>query len=323
MGSLLVHSCCETDFEVTRPADPTPIVYCVLNQAGPVQKLRITRSYVSINGSIPPHIDSILYKPAIPAALEQMTGDRVEVRALFNPVMVEKDSGFFPNNEHWTYETNMTVYPGKEYRLIIYLDDYERIIYSRCQSVDRFIITNPVYPELREIHLQTEHNPQFLWTRSNHAGIYQLGYTLHYEEIIAENSWEKEIDIPLRFTFQSENIGNLYSQSINSTLFYQKLAGLMPSDPTIFRKFLSIDAFVVSGGAELAYLVQLQSAGQTFSLMEYSNIMNGIGIFSSSITERINGFKLTDQTIDSLAYGQYTYDLNFADRTGTRQGGGK
>jgi len=81
---------------------------------------------------------------------------------------------------------------------------------------------------------------------------------------------------------------------------------------------LSLDAFVICGGAELAYLIQNQQGGQTFSLMEYTNIHKGFGVFSSSSQEMKRGFKINDQSLDSLAYGRYTKQLNFTDRFGSR-----
>jgi hypothetical protein len=81
-----------------------------------------------------------------------------------------------------------------------------------------------------------------------------------------------------------------------------------------------VDAVIISGGEELGYYMQLQEGGQTFSIIDYSNIKNGFGIFSSQVVRKINGFRLTEQSIDTLAYGVVTKKLNFVDRTGSRRG---
>ena len=45
----------------------------------------------------------------------------------------------------------------------------------------------------------------------------------------------------------------------------------------------------------------------------FTNIVNGVGIFSSRFRQEINGKSLTDHSIDSLAHGIYTRNLGFDD----------
>ncbi len=312
---------CETELDVIAPADPTPVVYCVLNQDSTFQYLRLSKSYIVEDGTVPPgNSDSILFPGSTRIAVEEIIGGEVTKRAFFSPVNVVKDSGFFPRTEHWVYRAEFKVRPETDYRLIIYLDKLDKIVYSSCYSVGDFEIVNPLYPEVRYIHMLPDHNLSFYWTKSLNAAIYQLGFMMHYLEISPETTVEKEILIPLKSIFYLETRDNLFSYPINSTNFYSYLAETLPADPTILRKCLDIDAVVLSGGEELGYYMRIQEAGQTFSLIDYTDIVNGIGIFSSEVTRKIKGFNLTEQSIDSLAYGQVTNKLNFVDRTGTRKG---
>lgn len=323
--SLVFLFSCETEIDVFREKDTTPVVWCLLDQDQEIQTLRLSRSYVSFQASIPPDSpDSVLLSQAIEIALEQVNGDIVEKRAFFEAVEIEKDSGFFPSSIHWIYQTDMMILPDTEYKLIIYHENEDKIVYSTCTTVTPFDIANPKYPELREIQFHTSHNPQFYWTRSENAGIFQMGYIFHYDEFSGDFFDSKELELSFNTTFVTDNSANFYNQSINSNQFYIKLKEALPADPGILRRFKSMDAFIVSGGQELAYLIKTQTGGQTFSLMEFTNIYNGIGVFSSRMSRRITGFKITDQTLDSLAYGRYTNDLNFLDRNGVREeGGGK
>jgi len=324
--SILLICCliaCEADIDVFREQDTTPVVWCLLDQDQDVQTLRLSRSYVSYQASIPPGSpDSVLLDLATDIVLEQVNGNIVEKRAYFEPVEIVKDSGFFPYNIHWIYETDMRILPDTEYKLIVYHEADDRIVYSTCTTVTPFTIENPKYPAMREIQFQSTHNPQFYWTRSKNAGVFQMGFILHYEEFSGESLEYKELEMSFNTTFVPDNSANFYNQSINSNQFYIKLLEELPVNPGVLRRFNHIDAFIVSGGEELAYLIKIQTGGQTFSLMEYSNIYNGVGVFSSRLSRKIEGFQLTDQTIDSLAYGSYTYDLNFLDRNGVREEGG-
>ena len=317
----IIFTGCETEINVIAPADPTPVVYCILNQDSTMQYLRLSKSYIVDDATIPPgSSDSLLFARATKVAVEEVINGKVTRRAYFTPMEIRKDSGFFPR-ENWVYRAEFTVKPETDYRLVIYLDNTDKIIYSTCYTVGDFQIVNPVYPEVRYIHMLPDHNLTFYWTKSLNAAIYQLGFVMHYMEISESEAVEKEILIPLRSIFYLQPNDNLFSYPINSVNFYSYLAQKMTVNPGLLRQCLKIDAVIISGGEELGYFMQIQQNGQTFSLMDYTNIQNGIGIFSSQVVRRINGFSLTEQSVDTLAYGQFTNSLNFVDRTGTRRGG--
>lgn len=320
---MLILGSCEADIDVFEEGDPTPVVYCILNQDKPVQSLRLTRSYNSYRASVPPDSpDSIRFMEAIEVALEQVDGNIVEKKAFFELVSIQKDTGFFPTTEHWIYQTDMNILPDKTYKLIIYLKETDRIIYSTCKTVTPFSIVNPAYPEVRDIHLQSDHNPQFYWTSSRNAGIYQMGFIMHYDEYTADGSESKSVQVNMNTRFVPDPSVHFLSQSINSTQFFLMMSEILDRNPDVIRRFTGLDAIIICGGVELAYLINLQQAGQAFSLMEFTNVYNGIGVFSSKLIRKTEGFRLTAQTIDSLAYGRYTSDLNFLDRNGVREKGG-
>ncbi|MDD4644780.1 MAG: hypothetical protein PHY99_02205 [Bacteroidales bacterium] len=316
---LLICSGCETDIDVIHEADPTPIVYCILNQDSTTQYLRLSRSYLTDQGNIPiGEPDSVLFSRATKVAIEEMIGGEVTNRMFFTPFDVVKDSGFFPVREHWVYRAKFKVKPDTDYRLVIYMDEYDKIVYSTCYSVGNFDILNPLYPEVRAIHMLPDHNLNFLWTKSNNAAVYQIGFLMHYLEIGEDQAVEKKILIPLSYIFYLESTDNRFSYSINSVKFYQYLAKSLVADPLVLRKFLSLDALIISGGQELGYYINMQENDQIFSMADYSNIQSGVGVFSSKVIRKIDGFSLTEQSIDTLAYGKLTNNLNFVDRTGTR-----
>jgi hypothetical protein len=321
LACMLILSGCETEIDVVVPATPTPVVYCILDQDSPVQYLRLTRSYLSSDASVPPdEPDSLLFARTTRIAVEEVVDGLVTRRDFFKPFAVARDSGYFPASEQWVYRADFNVKPETDYRLIIYLDEYDKIVYSSTYTVGNFEIVNPLYPEVRYIHMLPDHNLTFYWTKSLHAAIYQLGFRMHYLEIKADQSLEKDILIPLKSIFYLQTSDNLFSFPINSSNFYGYLAEVLPADPLVLRKCLTIDAVIISGGEELGYYMRLQQGGQAFNLMDYTNIESGMGIFSSKVVRKVEGFKLTEQSIDSLAYGQMTRQLNFVDRTGTRDG---
>ena len=136
---------CEADFEVFRDGEPTPIVYCILDLENPTQKLRLSRSYKSYQPSeAPVSSDSLLFDSALDIVIEQIKDGLVEKQAFFAPVDVVKEDGFFPVTEHWIYETDMEILSNTSYQIIVYLNEYEKIVYSACTAFTALI--NPPPP---------------------------------------------------------------------------------------------------------------------------------------------------------------------------------
>lgn len=321
---LLLLTACEENIDLISQSDPTPVIHCILDTESDVQTLRLSRSYITQNATIPPNSsDSLLLAEPLDVIIEQVADEEVVAAFAFEPVHFLKDSGFFPTEEHWVYQAHFRAHPETTYRLIVYLERQDQLAYATCTTLSQFRIINPVYPAVRSIHFQTDHNPFFTFTKSQHAGIYQMGYILHFEESQGTELRRDSLVLFMNTLYGIEATENLFNQGINSNQFYARIGENLTADPQVFRKFLALDVFVLGGGEELAYLMRLQEFGQTFALMEYSNIQNGIGVFSSRYTQYIRGFQITGQSIDSLAYGRFTDALNFADRTGTRSGGGK
>jgi len=311
---------CESDIEIFHQDEPTPVVYCILNPEEDNQYLRLSRTYISYDATKPPDdADSILYPFSTQAKIEEVENGIVVNQSTFHPQEVVKDSGFFPSQIHWIYTSSMKIYPDKEYRLIIYSDKYDRIVFSTCKTLSSFKIIDPYYPEVRDIHFQNDHNPMFAWTNSKNAGIYQIGIVIHYDETIGMVTERKSLPIYLNWIYQNSDFDQTLYSSISSTQFYLRIKEGIEINQYAQRTLKSIDVFVNAGGEEIAFLSKIQLTGQTFSLMEYTNILNGVGVFSSQYKQQVSGFKVTDQTLDSLAYGQHTFELNFTDRTGSRR----
>ena len=66
------------------------------------------------------------------------------------------------------------------------------------------------------------------------------------------------------------------------------------------------------------YLNSLQGQ-DPFQFFDYKNIFNGQGLFGSLLTAETKDFQFDDQSIDSLAYGSFTKQLNFLDSDGHRK----
>lgn len=311
---------CDSDIDLIFEGDPIPVVYCLLDPGEDLQTIRLSKSYLS--DQVQSHADSpdlIYYQTKVSLAVERMENNKVVDHTEFLPVTIEKDSGNFPGTEHVVYQATMSVAYSTTYRLVIFIEEINRLVYAYTTTQGKFSVVDPAYPEVRSIHLVTDHNPVFHWTQADNASIYQLCFQLNYYESDSLSTRLKSAVIPLKTLIKRESPGRFYVFDINSNQFYIALGALLDPDEHVLRSFESLDAFVIAGGEELAVHYETEEEGDPFRIIDYTNLQNGLGFFSSIGYAYSRGFKITGQTVDSLAYGQYTKQLNFLDRDGNRK----
>ncbi|MFH0760096.1 MAG: hypothetical protein V2A67_01165 [Bacteroidota bacterium] len=317
---LLFAFSCETGIDVTDDSWPVPIVYCILNQADSIQRLRISRSYLSQNGLIPPaSSDSLTIPGKVNAIIEVVENSRITGEFILEPHKIQKDSGFFPNDVNWIYQGVFKIKDNTTYRLTIDIGEWNYVSCSSIVTLDDFDLVDPVYPEVRDIHMLEDHSPVIHWTKSLNAAVYQVGFRVHYKEMEGDRTENKSFAIPFNMIFYRDDPGGFYSYSVNSNQFYKRLSESIPADSALLRIFISTDVFVIAGNESLGVYLTTLASPDPFQVFDYTNLINGHGIFGSCKTREIKGFKLDDQSLDTLAYGRYTRSLNFLDSDGHRK----
>ncbi|MFA5816316.1 MAG: hypothetical protein WC865_11915 [Bacteroidales bacterium] len=311
---------CETEIDVVDESGSVPVVYCILNQDDTIHSLRLSRSYLTKNAQNPPvSIDSLVVKGKVNITIETVENSQVLSENRLLPYPISKDSGFFPSDLQWIYQANFKMKVNTLYRLIIEIKDWDYVAYSSIQSLGDFDLVDPGYPEARKIHLLDDHNPLIHWTRSQNAAVYQVGFRVHFKEIRGDQSQDKSIIILLTTAFYRNDPGAFYTYSINSNFFYKRLAESIPVDNTLLRQFINTDVFVIAGSESIGFYLNAQEKQDPFQFFDYKNLINGQGVFGSCKTKETKGFKIDDQSLDSLAYGSYTKQLNFLDSDGHRK----
>jgi hypothetical protein len=116
--------------------------------------------------------------------------------------------------------------------------------------------------------------------------------------------------------FNANQPNNLNIQyAIKGRAFYEFLKSNLTEDPKInrFLKFATIE--IASGGVELKDYINIVQAnlGITSSgeIPSYTNVVNGIGLFSSRTSVKRDNVAFTNMTRDSVVNGIITKSLNF------------
>ena len=147
------------------------------------------------------------------------------------------------------------------------------------------------------------------------AKFYDVKVIVNYDEVIGslrtaqKAEWLLASGLPRR-------VGDVQISFKRSAKdFYTFLGNNIPVNANATRFFKDFDIEVTAGGQELVDFttVGIANIGITGSqaIPTYTNVENGLGIFTSRYKAILKGVKLNDQSLDLLKTGELTKNLNF------------
>lgn len=295
-------SACDNDIDVIGEWKEIPVVYGILKPQDTAQYIVIQKAYLPPNTSayeVAQNPDS-LYFPA----------DELSVKLYQNGIFFDslrrvdaaldgypRDSGIFVSTPNYAYKTTRRLALGMKYKLEIKSHRTGSTYTSEATTLDSFIITSP--STTRPIKWSqyvganvTMNDVRFGWQDVDNSNIYDMDITFRYDEYQVDNS---NVEIPS--TRQTKTIvwhairsympEATIDKQINGVLFYQFLANNLSdvTDTNIRRCARNIDVQVFAGGVALGEYIKSRSAndnliGGLFPADPYTNISNGLGVFS-------------------------------------------
>lgn len=322
---LVVAACltsCETAFNVNAENQEVPIIYCVLNNSSNIQYLKLNKTYLTNLPAFdnPPHQDSVYFDGEIQVVLEAWDNGKVTEFYVFEPTKdIPKEPGFFPNSNNLIYKTEATIRPETHYSISIYLENKEKVVYAETTSLGYLQVIDPLNVPERKISLNIGQNYSCRWKPVENAGIYQVIINFYYMEYEGQDSTQRKVVWPQSFTSPLTNAESL-SKDISGSRFFNIMDDYIPVKDGVTRKAQGLDFLILSGGEEIKFYIE-STAPSDGALMEkpvYTNVTNGLGVFSTVSKAEISMIPLGSVTIDSLAYGQLTHQLGFLDHNGLR-----
>ena len=311
---------CNEQVDLYADAKPTPIVYCLLNPADSVQYLRIGRSFMAgadVAAQIPP-LDSTVWTIPHEAYIEEYhTGDKIN-RYRFEPNFdIPKDSGFFPVANLRLYSASFRPVPGNAYRLYVYFPDLDRMVSARINVHGLPQIVDPLPLSIRKVNFEPGQLFTIRWNPGPNTGVYQMIFRIHYRDSSSAGREFKSADYTSGGLFNQQE-ALMQESYMGGPAFFNAMSRQVPVAPDHVREVVSVEFIMVSGGTDLGFLYRSDvETGTVFTnLGTYSNLLNGLGLFSSRTELHIPNLMLSEVTIDLLAHGETTSNLGFRDSKG-------
>jgi len=314
---VIIFTSCETDFDVNAEWEEVTVVYGLLDAGdeNKTQLIKINKAFLGKMDALQmaQYADSVNFNPNnLDVNIYKIKNGNIIDSVVLDTTIMIKDAGDFSidNNIIYTFENDNFLNSNSEYELLIKNNLTGNEVSSITNIISGFDFDMGNGFPFGFIETWIPGNPSatkfsstvVAWGQNySDKGVqYQIDLIFNYQEgpkpfdeetakdksIIYTTSVLDEIDI---FEFEGEK-------------FFNFLKNELVQDPLIDREFLSIDLVMTVGSEDLKTyrIVNEPISGIVQERPQFTNINNGIGLFSSRFTKTRKGFDFADRTIDYL-----------------------
>ena len=302
---------CETDFDVNAEWQDVTVVFGLLDPNNEDQLIKINKAFLGPGDALQMAsvADSTNYDPSeitvkVHRVKQQTFGGYDTLASVtLSDTLLEKDEGLFSTEENiiYTFKKPSSFYNTNSlYLLDILNENTQERITSETEIINTFSFESL--------------NPSFEWGLYNGELPDSLKFrTKNIEWQKSPNGLIYQLDIVINFLENNDTVNLVWSQplveytsgnmslQIKGEQFFQFLVNNL--DNNTVKQFLNLDLVMTIGTVELKTYIDVNKpfSGIVQERPTYSNINNGIGLFSSRFTyDDIKGIRLTNSTINYL-----------------------
>lgn len=318
LSGLLVFNGCDNDVDINASYQDIVIVYGVLDPYSDGTFLKINKAFLGpenalIMAQIP---DSSQFLELLDVRLLDDNDPPNEY--IFDTITTDnKDTGIFYNPYQQMYYHPLIPANDTKYSLKVYYKEME--ITSETRTIEDFSAADISRPGFaKAIGFQYDLINTVRWFRKEQAPRYDVTIRFYFKEM-----WEGQTDTVFRYIDWFRDIkkatsgeevetfynGSTFFTAIDTYVAYKDEA---TESKVIARYFGNVDFIIEAGGTELNTYIEVNEP--TSSIIQdrpqYSNIKNGIGIFSAR-SKAIKVKKLNDETKFTIKEDYYQLKFEF------------
>ena len=325
-SSLLIFFCltllaCSTKFNVNAPYKEENSIIGLLELHNTYQIIKIQKVFQNGAGVTASQagltMDSLYQVDSLDVRLSEYNQNgnqtnQVHLRKYYN---TQKPSGIFASPGQYLYitPTGFVLNGNDNYVLTIY-NPKTKITSQATTTVVNDI--SPRYPNTgAEINLSTDQQNYYPITFGvgNNAATYDVNINIPVRNYRKKDSSLISVDTLVYNVLKSYPIsGPMIDNALKGYSFYYFVGGSLTPDKTVYRKMDSLDFEITGAAGDLAnyVLVNTPTSGIVQNIPSYTNISNGVGIFSSRNITHIHA-PLSTGAYATLITSPLTSALNF------------
>lgn len=313
----LLFGSCDNELVVTDQWQDIPVVWGLLNKSDTAHYIRVEKAFLDPTTSaldiarIP---DSLYYETATVSLRRVNTGQTFLLQRVNGDLEgYPREGGIFAETPNYLYKIKANIINlviGEKYEFILDRGDGTPLVTAQTIILPKPVLRNPSAGS--QLSFKRNSLFTFMWNAIPDAGIFDVKLRFHYRERSPETG---NVYVPKKaeWTVARNLVENEFK--MEGIEFYNAIKSNVGENFEATRLFDSVDIVVWAGGKELAEFIRVTQANSgitsTQDIPSYTNLSEGIGIFSSRNVSYNTGFKLTPQSLDSLKNSVVTDLLNF------------
>ncbi len=317
---VFVFISCSTDFDITAEWKDITIVYALLNQNDSIHYFKINKAFLGESNALimAQNPDSSSYGNNLEVKLEEWYNNNlINIYYCDTITIHNKKPGDFYYPNQVLYKTNAILNASNLYKLIIKNKITGKIVNSQTQLIKPFTIEKP--NPVQQINFATDNPLEVKWNSAINGKLYQVTVRFYYTETnISDNtSVQKYVDWIIGTKISETTTGGeLITINYNGESFFENLSHNISIDPSVKRLEGKVEFIFSVAGDEFNTYMELNKPVSTIvqEKPQYTNITNGIGIFScryDNTRDNPRLLSLTARSSDSLKNGRFTHNLGF------------
>jgi hypothetical protein len=313
---------CKKNFNVNAPWQDITVVYGLLNQNDSVHDLKITKAFLGEGNAmefakIP---DSSNYPDKLDVKMEEYKGTALQKTYVFDTVTIhDKQAGdsIFYYPDQLMYRTTAKLNEDYTYKIVLTNKKSGKQVTSQTGLISSFSIDKP--GPIGTANFMPGKTSEIVWYSAKYGKRYQLTIRFNYRELTQHDTTSHSIDWLVFNNQQSRDLtgGEKMTFNLPGDGFYVYLGThIEPAPAGMTRNALTVEYIFSVASEDLS--TYLDVTAPSFTIVQerpsFTNITNGIGIFSSrydntKYNPRV--LPLSKDTKDQLKVNSYTSDLGF------------
>ena len=309
----IVFTACETDFDVNATWEEVTVVYGLLDAGDgkELQQIKISKAFLGEMDALQmaQYADSINFDPNdLDVKIVRIKNNGNTETISLEDTTIIRESGIF--NEKiiiYKFRNDDFLKSDSEYELVITNANSDSMVTSRTEIISGFSFDMANAFQFGFISSFTEEMPSATvfssgsidWNTVDNGKIYQIDLLINYTEgnIAGGNLVSKQLVFSQDLVSDNEETLTIEGES-----FFNFLSTELKKDNTKVRYFNGIDVVMTVGSEDLDTYIKVNQpiTGIVQERPQFTNINNGIGLFSSRFTKIRNNLPLTTQSEDYL-----------------------
>ncbi len=333
---LFFISSCDTKVDLIDEGLETAVVYGFIDPTVDTQFVKITKTFVTegsaVEGAMDPELSE--YKNLEAYVIAYDGSDSVDSYLLMEKTVTDKDSGAFYYPVQTVYYFTDQVNFDYSYELAFNGSGNE--VRSTSEVVGEFNDNNTINSDivnlvaLFDVTGSNYSNKKIEFPSSINAKRYEFTYRFHYREVYTDGTEkEKHMDFsdPAWIVLNS-SVSEQIQFFIKGEEFYQAVAGRIISqnnEENIEKRVIGTITYNFEyAGDDLNTFIELSEPSTSINVEQnpYTNITNGIGVWSSRGRNVFENKTFSISSIKEMALGQFTGDLRFCSEDPAHNGTG-